>query len=93
MEIETEWPATTPDGSQVTVELWADRSRRDAQVRILRGPVVGTITVTASPDWKLSPKPDPNAVQRYGAEWVEEQLRSASQSLADRLGTSVWWRR
>lgn len=90
MDIETEWPAKLPDGQQVMVELWADRGRRDAEVRVLRGPVIGTLTAATSADKKLIP--DPHAVEQYGPEWVESQLRSASQSLAIRWCTSAWRR-
>jgi len=91
MDIETEWPAKTPAGRWVTVELWSDRGKRDAQVRVLNGPVLGTLTTAASPDEKTAP--DPVALELYGCEWVEGQLRAASQSLAVRWGASAWRRR
>lgn len=90
MDIETEWTTTTPDGDRVTVELWSDRGRRDAELRILRGAVLGTLA-SKIPD--MESIPSPAAVEQYGADWVARELRSASQSLAVRWGVSAFDRR
>lgn len=88
MDIETEWPAKTPDGARVTVALWGDRGRRDAEVRILRGRTLGKLSNAARHD--TEPSADPGAVEQYGEEWVARQLRSAAQSLAVRWATSAF---
>lgn len=90
MDIETDWPETTPDGKEVKVELWSDRERRDAELRILRGPILGTITKAATPEEQKLVTPD--AIVQFGTDWVESQIRSASQSLAIRWSASSWRR-
>lgn len=91
MEFETDWKARAPDGDEVTVELWGDRGRGDAEVRILHGAILGTLARASTSD--MQPTPNPDAVKLYGSEWVEHQLRSASQSLAIRWGPSAFDRR
>lgn len=90
MDIETDWPATTPDGTKVRVDLWTDRGRRDADLRVLNGPILGTLTGAATPDEQILA--DPDAVVLLGTDWVEAQLRAASQSLAVRWSGSAWRR-
>jgi hypothetical protein len=86
MEFETEWSTTAPDGVSVTVELWADRGRRDAEVRILHGISLGTIEDVDVDAATLDPAPV--AVERYGSEWIEAQLLYGQGIIASRLSRS-----
>jgi hypothetical protein len=83
MEYEELWPATTPDGDAVKIELWADRGRGDAEVRILHGLVLGTVDAARMGD--AAPTPAPDAIARYGSEWVDAQLLEGQGILAFRL--------
>jgi hypothetical protein len=70
MEYELPWTTKDPRGVEVKIQLWADRGKGDAEVRILHGLILGTID--ESSDANLAPAPD--AVERYGSEWVTTQL-------------------
>jgi hypothetical protein len=83
MEFEIPWTTATPDGDEVEVQVWGDRTRGDAEVRILNGLILGAIGDVRQADPPLTPAPD--AVLRYGPEWVENQLSSGRRIFAFRL--------
>lgn len=85
MEFEAPWTIADPDGVDVEIHLWADRGRRDGQIRILDGILLGTIAEVSRD--KATLDPDPNALKRYGTEWTEAQLLYGQALLASRLSS------
>jgi hypothetical protein len=83
-EYEAPWTVAAPDGVEVEVQLWADRSAREAQVRVLGGALLGT--VDASVTGPIEIDADPDAVAQYGEDWVETQLLYARDLMARRVG-------
>jgi hypothetical protein len=86
LEYETEWSTTAPDNVKITVELWATRSRREGEVRILDGLSLGTIADRDAAEATLDPAPA--AVRRWGLEWVEGQLQYGQGIMASRRNQS-----
>jgi hypothetical protein len=82
MEFESPWTVAEPNGVEVEVQLWADRGRGDAEVRILGGVILGTVAEIDVDEATLDPAL--TAVERYGLEWVEAQLLYAQALLAKR---------
>jgi len=80
-DFEAPWTVAAPDGVEVEVQLWADRTAREALVRIRAGATLGTIDANAPGAPAIDP--DADAVSYYG-DWVEEQLRYARDLLERR---------